>query len=106
MRINPKIRMATWLWAALFLALLGGCAVAPPIQEMSDARQAIEAAREANAEQKAPQSLHDAEAHMRRATQELEQGHYGLARDLAIAAKEQAIQARDNAVHAGKGAQR
>jgi len=101
MRMNLKVKTAPILWVLVLLpVLLIGCAVAPPIQEMSDARQAIKAAREANAVHNAPQSLRDAEAHMQKATEELELGHYVEAREAAIAAKEQAIRARDNAVRA------
>lgn len=81
----------------LFLSQFSGCAVAPPVQEMSDARQAIQAAREADAVRLAPGPLGQAEHYLSRATQELEQGDYDQAREAAIVAKEQAMQARDKA---------
>ena len=83
----------------LFLyIILVSCAVAPPVQEMSDARQAINAAREANASQFAPGSLKKAEDSLDEATRGLEQGHYLDAREAARAARSHAIRARDEAL--------
>ena len=39
------------------LSLLAGCVTSPPVQEMSDARQAIRAAEEADAERLATETL-------------------------------------------------
>jgi hypothetical protein len=82
------------------LLLFTACTVMPPVQEMSDARQAIEAAREVNAEQYAPQKLRSAEDSMELATRTLEQGEYEAARMAATVAKALAIKARDAAVAA------
>lgn len=81
----------------LAVALLSGCATAPPVQEMSDARQALQAAKEANAERQAPDTYRDAKRFMERAAQKLEQGEYEQARRAAVVAKERAVQARDEA---------
>lgn len=78
--------------------MLASCAVAPPVQEMSDARQAINAAREANASQFAPASLRKAEESLDEAARGLEQGHYLDAREAAKAARAFAIRARDEAL--------
>ena len=86
--------------AALLVMLASACAVMPPVQEMSDARQAIKAAREANAELYAPQQLRSAEDSMELATKTLEQGEYEEARMAATVAKALAIKARDAAVAA------
>jgi len=80
--------------------LLSACAVMPPVQEMSDARQAIRAAHEARADQYAPQKLRSAEDSMELATRTLEQGEYEAARMAATVAKALAIKARDAAVAA------
>lgn len=85
---------------ALLLLFLSACAVMPPVQEMSDARQAIKAAREANAEKYAPQKLRSAEDSLELATRTLEQGEYEEARMAATVAKALAIKARDAAVSA------
>ena len=93
--------LAAWLVVTLLsLVLLGGCSVMPPVQEMSDARQAIKAAREANAEKYAPQKLRSAEDSLELATKTLEQGEYEEARMAATVAKALAIKARDAAVAA------
>ncbi|MEJ2406504.1 MAG: DUF4398 domain-containing protein [Candidatus Thiodiazotropha sp.] len=94
-------RTRLWLSLLLFpLLLLSACAVMPPVQEMSDARQAIKAAREANADQYAPQKLRSAEDSMELATRTLEQGEYEAARMAASVAKALAIKARDAAIAA------
>lgn len=84
----------------LLVLLLASCAAMPPVQEMSDARQAIKAAREAKAEQYAPQKLRSAEDSMELATRTLEQEEYEAARMAATVAKALAIKARDAAVAA------
>lgn len=81
-------------FAALLIVLaLAGCAGAP-IQEMSDARQTINAARDAGAENEVPGSLNRAEVLMNEAQRELELMNYKRARNDAVAAKVQAEKAR------------
>lgn len=89
----------------LFLipALFFGCAVAPPVQEMSDARQAINAAKEAKADKYAPEPLRDAERHIEQATHDLENGAYDRARKAALTAKDRAMKARERALSVGEG---
>lgn len=82
--------------------LLAACTVLPPVQEMSDARQAIKAAREAQADEYAPQKLRSAEDSMELATRTLEQGEYEAARMAATVAKALAIKARDAAMAASR----
>ena len=81
-----------------FVVLATGCVTAPPVQEMSDARQAIRAASDAEADKHAPQSLRAAESLMDTAARDLEQGQYEQARRAAVAAREKAIKARDEAL--------
>lgn len=85
------------LATALFLS---GCAIAPT-QEMSDARQAVQAAREANAEQHAQSALTQAERLLITAEENLGRKTYNHARDNAVAAKAQAIAARHLALAIG-----
>jgi hypothetical protein len=83
------------VWLISFL-LLGACATAPPVQEMSDARQAIAAAREAGAESLAAERLQQAEALLATAETQLQTGipsSYWAARKAAIDAKETAFDA-------------
>lgn len=90
--------------ALFFIAatLAAACSVVPPVQEMSDARQALEAAREAQAEKYAEQKLRSAEDSMELATKTLNQGEYEAARMAASVAKALAIKARDEALAARK----
>jgi Domain of unknown function (DUF4398) len=74
------------LWAA-------GCATSPPVQEMSDARQAIAAAEEAEAARLAPVALGDARRFLAEAEGLLKQEAYGMARVNAVRAKNRAVQA-------------
>jgi len=80
--------------------LSAGCSTAPPVQEMSNARQAVQAAREAGAEQFAAHNLTQAEHLLRRAALGLEQGDYRGARQDALAARQAAAKARVAALDA------
>jgi len=71
---------------------LAAC-VGAPVQEMSNARQAIRAARDAGAEKAAPQKLNEAEALLNRAEDSLERRAYREARRSAIAARDKAAEA-------------
>lgn len=73
------------LLIALCLAALG--CVSAPVQEMSNARQAIAAAEEAGAAQRAPAELAAAQTLLSRAEQRLQDKRYREARRAAVAAK-------------------
>ena len=85
------------LISSLFLLLLTSCAVIPPYQEMSNARQTIQAAVDAGAEIHAPAVLAQARKLLDDASREMEigneSGNYNLARDYAIQAKQLATEA-------------
>jgi hypothetical protein len=82
------------LLAALFsLPLLAGCA-GMPLQQMSDARQAVRAAERAGAEQHAPELLDEARALVKAASEDLHKGEYRDARDEAELARDKAMEAR------------
>ena len=78
------------LAAALFLS---GCETAPPVQEMSDARQAIAVAREAGAEELAAIHLKAAEFYLKSAEEKLNKQEFSQARSDARQAT------RDRAIH-------
>ena len=85
--------------ALLFTALANGCTTAPPTQEMSDARQAIRAAKQVVTGQSSSRSvLAEAEDLLHKAEHSLSEGDYGSARDHARKAKTLAIQIRELAV--------
>lgn len=75
------------------LVLLTACSAGPPVQEMSDARQAIAAAKEAGAEEHAAEELHAAEAFLDSAQRNLSERAYASARQDATFAKEKARKA-------------
>jgi hypothetical protein len=84
--------------AILMLASLGLAACAgAPVQEMSNARQAIKAARDAGGGLSAPQSLVEAEALLNRAEDSLQRRAYKAARRDAIAARGKAAEALSTA---------
>lgn len=77
---------------------VGACAMSAPVQEMSNARQSIKAAQDANAENRAGNVLIEAKQRLRSAMRELDAGEYERARILAIEAKHLALKARQLAV--------
>lgn len=76
-----------------FALLAGGCVTSPPVQEMSDARQAISAAEQADAARFAPDTLGDARRYLETAEQQLLEAAYGPARLNAVRARNRAVQA-------------
>ncbi|MBT8089809.1 MAG: DUF4398 domain-containing protein [Gammaproteobacteria bacterium] len=89
--IAPKSLTKALLVAAVLL--MTGCETAPPVQEMSDARQAIAVAKEAGAAEKAAIHLKAAESYLQRAQQKLNDHQYSLARYDAKQAKMKALDA-------------
>ncbi len=87
-------RLGRGIIVAVF-ALLYACGTGPPVQEMSDARQAIAAAREAGAADRAAEDLLAAEAYLDSAQRSLSERAYGSARRDATLAKERARKALD-----------
>jgi len=81
------------------VACLIGCGGAP-VQEMSDARQAIAAARVAGATESSSPDLFAAQAAITRAEQHLQAQEYTRARYAALVAKRHAAAALANVQHA------
>ena len=81
--------------ALLTLSAFGvaGCVSAPPVQEMSDARQAISAAEQADAGRLAADTLADARRFLEDAERQIQDEAYGPARMNAVRAKNRAVQA-------------
>lgn len=94
MALIPIFRWAAAIALALSSAGLGGC-VSAPVQEMSNARQAIKAARDAGAERVAPQVLSEAQALLQQAESSLQKRAYREARRNAVAAHHKAAEALD-----------
>jgi hypothetical protein len=72
---------------------LAGCRTAPPVQEMSDARQAIAAARSAGAAQGSSPEFDAAQLAITRAESHLQAQEYTRARYAALQAKHHAAAA-------------
>lgn len=83
---------------AVLATVSGGCATVPPVQEMSDARQALQAAKAVEAYGKAPLVYSKALTYIERAESALQIGNYTEARRQALKAKEFALEARTKAM--------
>lgn len=81
------------LWLMLCIGLVTGC-VGAPVQEMSNARQAVRAAEKAGAATTAPELLTEAKQLLKVAGTQLNQRDYRAARDNAESARSKAIEAR------------
>lgn len=77
----------------LLMTLVGGCVAGPPVQEMSDARQVIRAARDAGVSSGSSDSLDEAERLLGQAEAQLQRGEYRGARRDALAARDKAAEA-------------
>ena len=84
--------------SALLVLLMSACSITAPVQEMSNARQSIRAAKDVNAEKLASNILSAAQQRLKSAMRELDAGEYERARILALEAKHLALKARQLAV--------
>ncbi len=91
--------MLRFMVVFLGVACLIACTDAP-VQEMSDARQAIDAARVAGATEATSPDLYAAQAAIGRAQSELESQQYASARFAALEAKRHAAAALNSVQHA------
>ena len=98
LRINVDIFRTVLL---LLLFLFAACETAPPVQEMSDARQAIAVAKEAGAAELAAFHLKAAEKYLASAEKKLNERAYNQARRDAKQAKMKAL----DALHASEDVQ-
>jgi hypothetical protein len=84
----------------LLLAMQVACVTAP-VQEMSDARQAIHAAVDAGADRLAPQELAAAQRYLEAAERKLKVRSFESARSDAVLAKTKAVAALEASYAAG-----
>lgn len=90
-RLN-KLLTARWAASLVALVLLAACAGAP-VQEMSDARQAVAAAEQTLAGKPASPSLVSARQYLEAAQTALDAGDYSTARQDAALARQLALSA-------------
>ncbi|CAK0740030.1 putative DUF4398 domain-containing protein [Gammaproteobacteria bacterium] len=88
-----KVKPSRWV-GLVATVILFGCANAPPIQEMSDARQSVRAAVEAGAEHYFPTIMERVDALLTKAEKELAVADFRGAEQHALAAKTEAVRAR------------
>lgn len=81
----------------LVITTVLGCA-SIPTQEMSDARQAVQAARDSGAEVYATEELDQAVELLNKAKNALEEDAYEQARNDAVAARQAAVKARSKSL--------
>jgi len=86
------------LTALILVVFLGsGCARAP-VQEMSDARQALDAAEAAAVGGEPPEELVQGRELLHGAEESLDRGEYEQARELALEARRAAVTARESSL--------
>lgn len=95
--LNTGFKRLAGVTAVILLIATAACETAPPVQEMSDARQAIAVAREAGAAEHAVEELREAESFLESAEQSLNRRYYIDARREALQAKSKAVAARKTA---------
>ena len=80
------------------LFILTGCATLPPLQEMSNARQTISAAKELSENAAADEKILEAERLLARAQRRIEVNLYDSARQDALRAQKEAIEFIEKAI--------
>ncbi|MCA9016549.1 MAG: LysM peptidoglycan-binding domain-containing protein [Planctomycetaceae bacterium] len=88
-----KAKKIHYMHGIFCCTLMSGCATAPPTQEMSDARQSVEAAETIGAGQHAPEAFDNAQRLLSKAQDDMQAGKFAAAQKDAIAAREAARQA-------------
>jgi hypothetical protein len=96
MQLPRRLALPILLLASLAAVQLAGCA-GVPVQEMSNARQAVLAAQKAGGAKYAPGPMSEAEQLLASAKANLKKGDYRPARDQAELAREKAMEARREA---------
>lgn len=99
-RLHKRLFYFTKL--VMFGLFIVACAMSAPVQEMSNARQSIGAAKEAGAASLAESLLAEAQQRLRSATKELDAGEYERARLLALESIHLALKARQLAISKAK----
>ena len=84
--------MKNYLISLIIVFTLSACATLPPLQDMSNARQTIAAAKEMNSSAEHSQKIQEAERLLSRAERRMEVNLYESARQDALRAQKEAIE--------------
>ena len=84
--------MKNYLISLMIVFTLSACATLPPLQEMSNARQTIAAAKEMSSSAEQSQKIQEAERLLSRAERRIEVNLYESARQDALRAQKEAIE--------------
>ena len=84
--------MKKYLISLVIVLALSACATLPPLQEMSNARQTIAAAKEMNPMTEQSEKIQEAERLLSRAERRMEVNLYESARQDALRAQKEAIE--------------
>ena len=84
--------MKNYLKSLMIVFTLSACASLPPLQEMSNARQTIAAAKEMSSSAEQSQKIQEAERLLSRAERRMEVNLYESARQDALRAQKEAIE--------------
>ncbi|MGH8281360.1 MAG: DUF4398 domain-containing protein [Gammaproteobacteria bacterium] len=90
--MDRKLFIFTRLAVLITALVLVACASAP-VQEISNARQAVAAAQQAGADQSAPRQMAEARRLLQAAQAALDEGNYSTSRQYALHAHDEAVKA-------------
>jgi len=90
---KSSARWSKTIVLCVFLLAMSGCVTNPPYQEMSDARQALNAAVEAGADVANPNLVRLAKRHMKNAKVAMKERRFNAARNEAVLAHKKAAEA-------------
>ena len=91
--LNQSLRRVSLFIAAIVAAVVVSACASAPVQQMSDARQAIRAAQDAGATNSAPKPLSEAQEALNRAESLLTKRFFSAARHNAEEAHAKAVEA-------------
>ncbi|HVY21985.1 MAG TPA: DUF4398 domain-containing protein [Steroidobacteraceae bacterium] len=99
MKLMSLHRVAAHFRIPLLLAIMLSACASAPVQEMSDARQAVQAALQSGAATAAPAQMNAAQTALRLAERLVRDRQFEAARHYAVDARAKAIEAQSIAQH-------
>jgi flagellar basal body L-ring protein FlgH len=89
--LDSRMKFKKYIISLLLILALSACATLPPLQEMSNARQTIAAAKEMSPDAIESKEIQEAERLLSRAERRMEVNLYESARQDALRAQKEAI---------------